>query len=121
MEPPTPNSVSRRGGGEEDAAEVEERNWTELPPDVTSMILSKLNAVEILSSAQYVCSFWRKLCQEPTMWRHIDMHNLGDLSDMEFDLEKMARCAVDRSCGRLLTIFIEYFATDILLNYIIDR
>ena len=117
MEPLTPNSVSR---GEE-AAEVEEINWTELPPDVTSMILSNLNAVEILSSAQYVCSLWRKLCREPMMWRNIDMHNLGDLWDLEFDLEKMARHAVDRSCGQLLSVFIEYFATDNLLNYIIDR
>ncbi|XP_034698815.1 F-box protein SKIP19-like [Vitis riparia] len=114
MDPPTPDSTSRE-------EEEEERNWQELPRDVTSMILSKLNAVEILSSAQFVCSFWRKLCREPMMWRNIDMHNLGDLCDLGYDLEEMARHAVDRSGGQLLSICIEDFATDNLLNYIIDR
>ncbi|RVW98473.1 F-box protein SKIP19 [Vitis vinifera] len=114
MDPPTPDSTSRE-------EEEEERNWQELPRDVTSMILSKLNAVEILSSAQFVCSFWRKLCREPMMWRNIDMHNLGDLCDLGYDLEEMARHAVDRSGGQLLSICIDDFATDNLLNYIIDR
>ncbi|RVW39476.1 F-box protein SKIP19 [Vitis vinifera] len=111
MDPPTPDSTSRE-------EEEEERNWQELPRDVTSMILSKLNAVEILSSAQFVCSFWRKLCREPMMWRNIDMHNLGDLCDLGYDLEEMARHAVDRSGGQLLSICIDDFATDNLLNYI---
>lgn len=50
------------------------------------------------------------------------MHNLGgDYHDMEFDLEKMTMHAVDRSCGQLLDINIEYFGTDQLLHYIADR
>lgn len=49
------------------------------------------------------------------------MHNLGDLWDVEYNLEKMARHAVDRSCGQLRSIYIEHFGTDNLLNYIIDR
>lgn len=55
------------------------------------------------------------------MWRNIDMHNLGDLWDMDHDLEKMCRHAVDRSNGQLLSINIEYFGTDELLQYIANR
>lgn len=49
------------------------------------------------------------------------MHNLGDLWDMDHDLEKMCRHAVDRSNGQLLSINIEYFGTDELLQYIANR
>ncbi|KAK9267231.1 hypothetical protein L1049_009653 [Liquidambar formosana] len=99
----------------------ESRNWLELPPEVTSMILLKLGAVEILNSAQKVCSSWWKICKDPTMWRTIDMRNLRDLWDMDYDLEKMAQHAVDRSCGQLVDINVEYSGTDDLLKYITDR
>ncbi|KAK2643020.1 hypothetical protein Ddye_024783 [Dipteronia dyeriana] len=55
------------------------------------------------------------------MWRTIDMHNFGDLFDMEFDLEKICRGAVDRSNGHLSSINIEYFGNDEILQYIADR
>lgn len=97
------------------------RNWLELPLDVTSTILLKLGAVEILTNAQNVCSLWRKLCKDVSMWRSIDMRNLGDLWDMDCDLVKMAMHAVDRSCGQLVHINIEHFGTDSLLEYIADR
>ncbi|KAK8671379.1 hypothetical protein V6N13_037975 [Hibiscus sabdariffa] len=102
-----------------DAAEY--RNWLELPPDVTASILSRLGAVEILNSAQSVCSQWRNICKDPSMWRSIDMWNLGDLHAMPYDLEKMCFHAVDRSCGHLLDINIEYFGTDELLFHIAER
>ncbi|KAE8728445.1 hypothetical protein F3Y22_tig00004360pilonHSYRG00010 [Hibiscus syriacus] len=55
------------------------------------------------------------------MWKSIDMRNLGDLHYMEYDPEKMYVHAVNRSCGRLLDINIEYFGTYELLFYISER
>ncbi|KAE8670623.1 putative F-box/LRR-repeat protein 23 [Hibiscus syriacus] len=101
-----------------DAADA--RNWLELPPDVTASILSRLGAIEILSSAQDVCSQWRKICKDPSMWRSIDMRNLGEW-DKDYVHEKMCFHAVDHSCGHLLDINIEYFGTDDLLLYIAER
>ncbi|XVE94242.1 hypothetical protein REPUB_Repub01dG0264700 [Reevesia pubescens] len=97
------------------------RNWLELPHDVTASILLRLGAVEIIESAQKVCTQWRKTCKDPSMWRSIDMWNLGDLHDMPYSLEKMCMHAIDRSCGGLVDINIEYFGTDDLLTYITQR
>ncbi|XP_059437442.1 putative F-box/LRR-repeat protein 23 [Corylus avellana] len=95
------------------------RNWLELPRDVTASILLRLEAIEILTSAQMVCSPWRKLCKDPSMWRTVHMckpHSHWDISD----LEKMCRQAVDRSCGQLVDICIKYFGDDELLMHIAD-
>ncbi|XP_030968809.1 F-box protein SKIP19-like [Quercus lobata] len=94
------------------------RNWLELPRDVTESILQRLGAVEILETAQKVCTLWRSICKEPSMWRDINMCNLCEWEDGPFDPLKMCRNAVDRSCGQLRGINIEYFANDELLNYI---
>lgn len=102
-------------------AEAEATNWLELPSEVMIMILVKLDAIDILSSAQNVCSSWCKICKNPLMWRVIDMHNLGDLNaDMylDYNLEGICRHTVDRSCGQLVDINIEYFGTDELLHHI---
>ncbi|XP_041023868.1 F-box protein SKIP19-like [Juglans microcarpa x Juglans regia] len=96
------------------------RNWLELPRDVTESILLRLGAIEILTSAQKVCLLWRNICKDPSMWRAVDMRNPGDFWDMPYDLETMCRHAVDRSCGQLVDINVEYFGTDELLNYIAD-
>ncbi|CAA0393541.1 F-box protein SKIP19 [Arabidopsis thaliana] len=99
----------------------ESTNWTELPPELTSAILHRLGAIEILENAQKVCRSWRRVCKDPSMWRKIDMHNLGDLDDMDYNLEIMCRHAVDRSQGGLVDIGIWYFGTVDLLNYIAHR
>ncbi|KAE8702146.1 F-box protein SKIP19 [Hibiscus syriacus] len=104
-----------------DAAETETCNWLELPPEVTALILSRPGAIEILNSAQNVCSQWRKICKDPSIWRSIDMRNSGDLHDKDYGLKKMCAHAVDRSCSGLLDINIEYFGTDELLSYISER
>ncbi|XWS55366.1 hypothetical protein CRYUN_Cryun10bG0168300 [Craigia yunnanensis] len=101
--------------------EPETRNWLELPLDVTASILSRLGAIEILTSAQSVCSQWLKICKDPLMWRSIDMHNSGKVWDIDYDLEKMCVHAVDRSCGHLLDINVEYFGTYELLIHIAER
>ncbi|CAN8237907.1 unnamed protein product [Cochlearia groenlandica] len=55
------------------------------------------------------------------MWRKIDMHNLGDLGSMGYDLEIMCRHAIYRSQGGLLEIDLCYFGTDSLLLYMANR
>ncbi|CAK9142853.1 unnamed protein product [Ilex paraguariensis] len=97
------------------------RNWLELPPEVMATILHRVGAIDILANVQMVCTTWRRICKDSAMWRVIDMHNLGDLWDMEHDLEKMCKHAVDRSEGQLIDINIEYFGTDELLQYIANR
>ncbi|XP_050287859.1 putative F-box/LRR-repeat protein 23 [Quercus robur] len=94
------------------------RNWLELPRDVTESILQRLGAVEILETAQMVCTLWRSICKEPSMWRDINMCNLCEWEDGPSYPLKMCRNAVDRSCGQLRGINIEYVANDELLNYI---
>ncbi|KAF8052684.1 hypothetical protein N665_1520s0002 [Sinapis alba] len=93
-------------------------NWTELPYELTSSILRRLDTVDILENAQKVCTLWRHVCKDPDTWRKIDMRNLGDNG---YYLEIMCRHAVDLSQGGLLEIDIWQFCTDSLLNYIADR
>ncbi|KAL0877817.1 hypothetical protein Bca101_027526 [Brassica carinata] len=92
-------------------------NWAELPSDLTSSILGRLDAIDILENAQKVCTSWRLVCKDPEMWRKINMINSGDLG---LNLEIMCRHAVDRSQGGLVEIDIWHFGTDELLNYIAD-
>ncbi|KAK4488135.1 hypothetical protein RD792_003877 [Penstemon davidsonii] len=94
--------------------------WVELPRDVTANILHRLGAIEILESAQRVCTTWRNVCREPAMWRVIDMGNIGDPDD-PYDLKIMCRHAVDRSQGQLIDIKIEHFGNDELIHYIAER
>jgi uncharacterized protein YbdZ (MbtH family) len=94
-------------------------NWLELPRDVTASILLRLGSIEILTSAQMVCSLWRNLCKDPSMWRAVDMSNADNYWN-DYDLERMCRDAVDRSCGQLVDINLEYFGTDELLRHIAD-
>ncbi|XP_056158631.1 F-box protein SKIP19-like [Syzygium oleosum] len=96
-------------------------NWLDLPREIATTILLKLGAVEILTTAQKVCTSWRSICADPAMWRSIDMRNAGDLSGMDHDLVAMCRHAVDRSHGGCVDINIEYFGTDELLKYTTDR
>lgn len=100
------------------SAEESTRNWLELPRDITAAILLRVGTVEILNNVQWVCSQWRSICKDPSLWRTIDMRNGGDLC--EGHLEVMCREAVDRSCGGLVDISIEGFGTDELLRHIPD-
>jgi hypothetical protein len=96
------------------------RNWLELPRDVTASILLRLGAIDILTSAQMVCSPWRNLCKDPSMWRIVHMCNPHSQWGIP-DLETMCRQAVDRSCGQLVDIYMEYLGNDNLLRHIADR
>jgi hypothetical protein len=96
-------------------------NWLELPKDITSNILQRLDAVEILTSARNVCPYWWNICKDPLMWRTIQMTDIHMLQYNSSTLSKICRYAVDQSCGRLEDIFIKYFGTDDLLKYVADR
>ncbi|CAK9321244.1 unnamed protein product [Citrullus colocynthis] len=76
------------------------------------LILQRLGAIEILHSAQDVCSSWRRL---------IDMRNFGEMYALYCDLKATCTYAVDLSCGQLIDINIEFFGTDKLLQYIARR
>ncbi|WZZ41404.1 hypothetical protein YC2023_037663 [Brassica napus] len=69
-------------------------SWAELPTELTSSILQRLGAIEVLENAQKVY--------------------LG------YNLDIMYRHAVDRSQGGLVEIEIWDFGTDSLVNYIAD-
>jgi hypothetical protein len=86
---------------------------------VTASILSRLGTIDILETAQKVCTTWYKICKDPLMWRTIDLRY--DDFPKVYDLGKMCRYAVDRSCGNLVTINLDFFGTDELLKYITDR
>ncbi|KAI3903575.1 hypothetical protein MKW98_032229 [Papaver atlanticum] len=106
---------------EEPSSSEEFRNWLELPSDVIFHIFLKLGAIDILFTAQSVCSMWRKVSKEPLLFRSIDMCNRSDLfDDGMYDVEKMAREAVDRSCDQLVNFTMDDFGSDELLAHIAD-
>ena len=96
------------------------QNWLELPRDVTLMILMKLDTIEILENAQFVCKLWYNLCKDPSIWRNVMMQNV-DEPELAFKHEKMLYSAVDRSSGGLIKLDIEGFGSDELISYISQR
>ncbi|XP_074269625.1 putative F-box/LRR-repeat protein 9 [Silene latifolia] len=96
------------------------RKWLELPDDVTLSILMKLGSLQILESAQFVCTTWYNLCKEPSMWRTIHIHNFDKLKTNVM-YEKMTFNAVDRSAGGLIDLVIEGFGSDVLCSYVASR
>ncbi|KAH6783136.1 hypothetical protein C2S52_008095 [Perilla frutescens var. hirtella] len=91
--------------------------WTELPQDVTANILQRLGAEEILQSAQKVCATWWKICQNPAMWRVINIINSDRWHGRECTYN-ICRSAVDRSQGQLIDLTIEYFGDAELLDQV---
>ncbi|OIT34129.1 PREDICTED: putative F-box/LRR-repeat protein 23 [Nicotiana attenuata] len=95
--------------------------WVELPREITMDILQRLGAMEIVESAQRVCSTWWKVCHDPAMWSVVDLKNEGDNFKMPWVLDKICRIAVDRSQGQLLKISIDNFGSIDMINYIAER
>lgn len=94
--------------------------WTQLPDNVTALILSRLGGIDILTSAQKVCPKWFRICKDPLMWRTIDMRNNFDIDDYKpFFFHELCEHAIKRSCGNLVDINVENFGTDELLKYYI--
>ncbi|KAJ1440406.1 Leucine-rich repeat, cysteine-containing subtype [Sesbania bispinosa] len=94
-------------------------NWLELPREVTANIFQRLGVIEIVTSACQVCPLWWNICKDPFMWRTIDMGKI-EVSHYKYDLKKICRYVVERSCGHLEDINIEHFCTDDLLHCIAD-
>ncbi|KAL8466312.1 hypothetical protein ACS0TY_035427 [Phlomoides rotata] len=94
-------------------------HWIELPGDVTANILHRLGAVEILQSAQKVCTTWWRVCQDPAMWRVVHITHDGD--DRYVHIPAVCRRVVDLSQGQLLDLTIKKFGNIELPNYIVDR
>ncbi|XP_052110396.1 putative F-box/LRR-repeat protein 23 [Arachis duranensis] len=115
------NFVNRNGRQIQYCKAAKKLNLLHLPDDLTVMIIGKLTAIEILTSAQFVCRRWRRICMDPLMWQTVNMCDIRIRNAVEYKLvEKMCRHAIDRSCGQLEDISIKYFGTDDLLKYIID-
>ncbi|MED6127018.1 hypothetical protein PIB30_084051 [Stylosanthes scabra] len=57
---------------------------------------------------------------DPLMWRTIYMCDIGIFKSVDYDLDLLCRDAIDRSCGFLEDITIQYFGSENLLKFIID-
>ncbi|XP_060182461.1 putative F-box/LRR-repeat protein 23 [Lycium barbarum] len=97
--------------------------WLELPEEIWPNILQRLEIVEILLTAQKVCTTWRRACKDPSVWRVINMP-IGSQYfnfDKRHTYEEMCRHAVDHSQGELVDISLAFYATNKLLAYITER
>ncbi|CDY21986.1 BnaC09g00920D [Brassica napus] len=95
------------------------RSWSELPYELTSSILRRLDYTDILVNAQRVCTSWRRVCKDPAMWRKIDMRDLGKFRYLVKTLYH--RHILDLSQGGLVELDMWYIGSDSLLDYIADR
>ncbi|GAU22408.1 hypothetical protein TSUD_122940 [Trifolium subterraneum] len=93
-------------------------NWLELPRDIMVNILQRLSTDDMVTRACLVCPLWWNICKDPLMWRTIQMIKLHNSTS---DLLKICRYAIERSCGHLENIDIQYFFTDDLLKYIAEN
>nr|GLL46017.1 putative F-box/LRR-repeat protein 23 [Ipomoea trifida] len=94
--------------------------WVDLPRELTANILQRLRVVDIFQSAQ-VCSAWWRICQDPSMWRYVDLWDILGEEGKARDWHKICRDVVNRSEGQLISIKLGYFATDDMLFYIAQR
>lgn len=97
------------------------RNWLDLPEDLTANILQRISVIDRLENARKVCTTWRKICKQPSMWKVIHMAIPYDPLYIKSYLRRMCKNAVDRSQGQLIDIKIVEFGDNELLNYIADR
>ncbi|MED6159854.1 hypothetical protein PIB30_045996 [Stylosanthes scabra] len=84
-------------------------NWVDLPKKLTAKILRKVGSVDVLKSAQFVCTHWYSISMDPFFWRTIHV-----TQKCNFDL---ITTAINRSCGQLEDITIAY-PTESLLHHI---
>lgn len=101
------------------------RNWLDLPRDVMIHIFIKLGVVDLLHTAQKVCSLWRNLAKDPQIFRCIDMRNHWHVFNRRyyfdwFDFmvtQALSRCRD----GELLEFSMEYFGTDWHIRRAIEK
>ncbi|KAK1381990.1 F-box protein SKIP19 [Heracleum sosnowskyi] len=97
------------------------RNLMEFPSELTELILLRVGAFDMIMSARKVCKTWRKICSKPDMYRVVDLRRPNFRDYLDFHVKKIARKAVDLSCGKMIEFRINHFADDDLLNYVSDR
>ncbi|KAJ9536364.1 hypothetical protein OSB04_un000456 [Centaurea solstitialis] len=65
-------SKSKRQKPKEQQQEMQPKtNWLELPSDLMANILFRVGVFDILENVEKVCTAWRKICKDPSMWRVI--------------------------------------------------
>ncbi|PNX90725.1 F-box protein skip19 [Trifolium pratense] len=100
-------------------------NWLELPTDLTKNIFQRLDTVDIVISVRNVCRLWWNICKDPLMWRTIRMGNIQIIHmKLLFTfccLEKIFRCAINKSCGHVEDIDVELIVTNDVLEYMAYR
>ncbi|KAL5717561.1 hypothetical protein ACHQM5_010544 [Ranunculus cassubicifolius] len=81
-------------------------------------IFLKLGVIDLLFSAQFVCTSWRTLATEPQLFRRIDFSD--DYISDDSLLAEMTIEAIDRSCGQLVDWSMMTFCTHDILQHIVD-
>jgi len=94
-----------------------ERNWLDLPRDAVLSIFRKLDTIDILIRPHNVCTTWREISKDPSLYRTIDIHDLGPSKYLEL----LCRRAIDYSCGQIIDINFNYYCTNDLLRLIADK
>jgi len=115
---PPPSSSSAFPSNSKPVTDSVERNWLDLPRDAVLSIFRKLDTIDILIRPHNVCTTWREISKDPSLYRTINMPNLGGDPITNWELETLCYRAVDYSCGHITDINIDYFATDALLHHI---
>lgn len=91
------SSCSRRTKKPLSLSSLEVRDWAKLPQDALLEVFLRVDAHDILWSAEFVCKAWRRVAiEEPTLWRRVDMTR----APMEH-YATAVRDIVDRSAGML--------------------
>lgn len=94
-----------------------ERNWVDLPRDAVLSIFRKLDSIDILIRPYNVCTIWREISKDPSLYCTINMPNSAD-PNTKWGLLNLCYRAVDYSFGHIIHINIDNFATDALLHHI---
>jgi hypothetical protein len=123
-DPPSPNPGTNPSKVlstmDEDRDSVSDfRNWAEIQRDVLVSVFEKVGMIGVLSSAELVCSPWRKASKEESrLWRRIHVGMDGKTTDVTEDkLKTMLKRAVDRSTGALEEFWISRCCDAKLLRY----
>ncbi|KAI3515667.1 hypothetical protein L1887_14568 [Cichorium endivia] len=112
---------NRREAKQRSQVKQQKRNWLDLPYDIMANILKRIGVFHILLDAQQVCTTWRNICMDPSMWRVINMDNFSVPDLWPETLKEICKQAVYISQGQLVDITIGEFADDELLEYVADR
>ncbi|KAG6691937.1 hypothetical protein I3842_10G086800, partial [Carya illinoinensis] len=96
-------------------------NWLDLPLDLTSSILRRLDTIKILTSAQMVCLHWRNVCKDASMWHTLNMGHWDSWRHLlNCVYRKICRRAFYLSRGQLVRIEVGRFCDENLLKYITE-